>query len=287
MNYVRLGRTGLKVSEYCIGADNFGDQTDVEESLRIMRTAFEHGVNFIDTANSYVDGRSETIVGKFIQGRRYDVVLASKGNSRIGDGPNDQGVSRKYVMQAVDDSLRRLKTDYIDLYQIHSFPVDVPVDEFVQAYSDVVEAGKARYIGVSNFAGYRLVEALWQAEALGSRRFDCVQPKYNLLARDPERELFPVCAEFGVGVIPYSPQAGGFLLGKHRNYQAEAGGRFADEFRASDWYRATYWSPAMFDTMERIISIGERFGVSANALALRWVVSNPDCHFVHRWCSDC
>ncbi len=275
MDYVRLGRTGLKVSEYCIGADNFGDQTDVEESLRIMRTAFEHGVNFIDTANSYVDGRSETIVGKFIQGRRYDVVLASKGNSRIGDGPNDHGVSRKYVMQAVDDSLRRLKTDHIDLYQIHSFPVDVPVDEFVQAYSDVVDAGKARYIGLSNFAGYQLVEALWQAEALGSRRFDCVQPKYNLLARDPERELFPVCAEFGVGVIPYSPQAGGFLLGKHRNYQAEAGGRFADEFRASDWYRATYWSPAMFDTMERIIAVGERFGVSANALALRWVVSNP------------
>ena len=277
MDYVRLGRTGLKLSEYCIGADNFGDQTDVEEALRIMASGFDGGVNFIDTANSYVDGRSETTVGKFIQGRRSDVVLASKGNSRIGDGPNDQGVSRKYVMQAIDDSLRRLKTDYVDLYQIHSFPVDVPVDEFVQAYSDVVEAGKARYIGVSNFAGYQMVEALWQADELGARRFDCVQPKFNLLMRDPERELFPVCADFGVGVIPYSPQAGGFLLGKHRNYQAEAeaGGRFADDFRASDWYRATYWSPSMFDTMERIISIGERYGVSANALALRWVISNP------------
>ncbi len=275
MNYVRLGRTGLKVSEYCIGADNFGGQTDRDEAQRIMRAAFDGGVNFIDTANSYMDGRSETIVGDFIHGRRQNVVLASKGNSRVGDGPNDMGVSRKYVMNAIDESLRRLKTDYIDLYQIHSFPADVPVDEFVQAYSDVVDAGKARYIGVSNFAGYQLVEALWQAERLGARRFDCVQPKYNLLVRDPERELFPVCAEYGIGVIPYSPQAGGFLLGKHRNFEAESGGRFSDAFRASAWYRATYWSEPMFDTMEQILAIGAKYGVSANALALRWVISNP------------
>ena len=275
MNYVRLGRTGMKVSEYCIGADNFGGQTDEAEALRIMGTAFDGGVNFIDTANSYMDGRSEPIVGKFIQGRRYDVILATKGNSRVGDGPNDQFVSRKYVMQAIDDSLRRLNTDYVDLYQIHSFPVAVPVDEFVQAYSDVVEAGKARYIGVSNFAGYQLVEALWEADTLGARRFDCVQPQYNLLRRDPERELFLVCAEYGVGVIPYSPQAGGFLLGKHRNYEAESGGRFSDDFRASDWYRNTYWSDPMFAALEEILAIGERYGVSANALALRWVISNP------------
>ena len=265
MNYVKLGRTGVKVSEYCIGADNFGGQTDEAEALRIMSAAFDGGVNFIDTANSYMDGRSEPIVGKFIQDRRYDVIVATKGNSRVGDGPNDQFVSRKYVMQAIDDSLRRLNTDYVDLYQIHSFPPDVPIDEFVQAYSDVVEAGKARYIGVSNFNGYQLVEALWEADRLDARRFDCVQPKYNLLMRDPERELLPVCAEYGIGVIPYSPQAGGFLLGKHRNYQAESGGRFSDDFRASKWYRDTYWSDPMFDTMGKIIAIGERYGVSANA----------------------
>ncbi len=275
MNYTNLGRTGLKVSEYCIGADNFGGQTDEAEALRIMGAAFDGGVNFIDTANSYMDGRSEPIVGKFIQGRRYDVIVATKGNSRVGDGPNDQFVSRKYVMQAIDDSLRRLNTDYVDLYQIHSFPPDVPIDEFVQAYSDVVESGKARYIGVSNFNGYQLVEALWEADRLGARRFDCVQPKYNLLVRDPERELLPVCDEYGLGVIPYSPQAGGFLLGKHRNFEAEAGGRFSDDFRASQWYRDTYWSEPMFETMEKIIEIGERYGVSANALALRWVISNP------------
>ncbi len=275
MNYVNLGRTGLLVSDYCIGADNFGGQTDTEEALRIMGAAFDGGVNFIDTANSYMDGRSETIVGNFLQGRRSEVVLASKGNSRVGENPNDTGVRRKYVMQAIDDSLRRLNTDYIDLYQIHSFPSGVPVDEFVLAYSDLVVAGKARYIGVSNFAAHQLVESLWQADKLGARRFDCVQPRYNLLMRDPERELFPACAEFGVGVIAYSPQAGGFLLGKHRSYEAEDGGRFSDDFRASDWYRGQYWNDAMFSAIEQIMSICKRFGVSAGALSLRWVVDNP------------
>ncbi len=275
MEHVRLGRTGLKVSEYCIGADNFGGQTDEPEAMRIMETAFDHGVNFIDTANSYCDGRSEEIVGKFIRNRRAQVVLATKGNSRVGDGPNDVGVNRKYVFQAIEDSLRRLGTDYVDLYQIHSFPHEVPVDEFVQAYSDVVAAGKARYIGVSNFAGYQLVEALWHADRLNARRFDCVQPKYNLLVRDPERELFPACEEFGVGVMAYSPQAGGFLLGKHRNFKAEAGSRFSDQFRAAQWYRDTYWSETMFNAMGRIVTVADRYSITANALALRWVISNP------------
>ena len=275
MNYVRLGCTGLMGSEYCIGGDKFGGQTDAEESLRIMGAAFDAGVNFIDTANVYCGGRSEEIVGRFIESRRSDVVLASKGNGRIGDGPNDSGVNRKYVMRAIDDSLRRLGTDYVDLYQIHSFPWEVPIDEMVQAYSDVVASGKARYIGVSNFAGYQLTEALWQADKLGARRFDCVQPRYNLLVRDAERELLPACAEFGVGVIVYSPQAGGFLLGKHRNFKAEPGTRFSDAFWASQYYRDTYWSESMFDAMERIFGIADQHGVTPGALSLRWVISNP------------
>ena len=275
MKYVRLGRTGLKVSEYCIGGDNFGGQTDVEESLRIMGSAFDGGVNFIDTANTYCDGRSEEVIGKFLKGRRSEVVLATKGSGRVGEGPNAEGINRKYVMQAIDDSLKRLGTDYVDLYQIHRFQNQVPMDEMVQAYSDVVESGKARYIGVSNFAGYHLVEALWQADKLGARRFDCLQPKYNLLIRDAERELLPACAEFGVGVIVYSPQAGGFLLGKHRNFQAEPGGRFSDAFRAWEWYRELYWSRPMFDAMERIVGIADKFEVKPSALALRWVIGNP------------
>ena len=216
MEYVRLGSTGLKVSEYCIGSDNFGGQTSPEDSLRIMNEAFEAGVNFIDTANSYTDGRSEENVGRFIKTRRSEVVLATKGKSQIGPFPNDVGVNKKYVHQAIDDSLKRLGTDYVDLYQIHSPDPETPIEETVEAYNDVVRAGKARYIGVSNFSGPELVEALWAQDRNGFTKFSSVQPRYNLLYREPERELFPVCLDQGVGVMAYSPQAGGFLLGKHR-----------------------------------------------------------------------
>ena len=275
MNYVRLGRTGLKVSEYCMGGDNFGGQMDEAESLRVMGAAFDGGVNFIDTANVYEEGRSETYVGKFMQGRRYDVILASKGNGRRGLGPNDRQVSRKYAMQAIDDSLRRLQTDYIDLYQIHDFPPDVPIDEYVLAYSDIVEAGKARYIGVANFAAFQLVEALWQADKLGARRFDCYQGRYSLLARDPERELFPVCAEYGLGVMAFSPRAGGLLLGQDLHFKSEPGSRFSPAFKHFESFRRTYWSQANFDVVEKIVAIADKHGVSMNALTSRWVISNP------------
>lgn len=279
MKHVNLGRTGLKVSEYCIGADNFGDQTSAGDGVRIMERAFEAGVNFIDTANSYgpadKKGISEEIVGRFIKSRRSKVVLATKGRSRMGDGPNDEGVNRKYVMQAIDDSLRRLGTDYVDLYQIHAPDPTTPIDETVDAYNDVVRAGKARYIGVSNFAGYQLAEALWKQDRRGLAPFVSVQPRYNLLYREPERELFKVCADQGVGVMAYSPQAGGFLLGKHRNFEAQTGTRFAEDFRAANFYRLTYWNKPTFDAMESFMAVTEKYGVSASALALRWVISNP------------
>ncbi len=275
MNYVRLGRTGLKVSEYCMGGDNFGGQMDEAESLRVMAAAFDGGVNFIDTANVYEEGRSETFVGKFLQGRRYDVILASKGNGRLGQGPNDRQVSRKYAMQAIDDSLRRLNTDYIDLYQIHDFPLDVPIDEFVLAYSDIVESGKARYIGVCNFAAFQLVEALWEAEKRGARLFNCLQTRYSLLARDPERELFPVCEEYGLGAMAFSPRAGGLLLGQDLHFKSEPGSRFSPDFRHFESFRRTYWSQANFDVVENIVAIADKYGVSMNALTSRWVISNP------------
>ena len=275
MNYVRLGRTGLKVSEYCMGGDNFGGQADEAESLRVMSAAFDGGVNFIDTANVYEEGRSETFVGKFLQGRRYDVILASKGNGRLGLGPNDRQVSRKYVMQAIDDSLRRLQTDYIDLYQIHDFPPDVPIDEFVLAYSDIVQAGKARYIGVANFAAFQLIEALWQAEKLGARHFDCYQGRYSLLARDAEREQFPVCTEYGLGFMAFSPRAGGLLLGQDLHFKAEPGSRYSPAFRHFESFRRTYWSQANFVVVESIVAIADKYGVSMNALSSSWVISNP------------
>lgn len=278
MKYVNLGRTGLKVSEYCIGADNFGDQTSAGDGVHIMERAFEAGVNFIDTANSYgpADNRgvSEEIVGRFIKSRRSDVVLATKGRGRMGDGPNHEGLSRKYVMQAIDDSLRRLGTDYVDLYQIHAPDPTTPIDETVEAYNDIVRAGKARYIGVSNFAGYQLIEALWKQDRRGLAPFVSVQPRYNLLYREPERELFKVCADQGIGVMAYSPQAGGFLLGKHRNFEALTGTRFSEDFRAANFYRLTYWNEPTFNAMEQFMAVTKKFGVSPTALALRWVISN-------------
>ena len=276
MDYNRLGKTGLKVSEYCIGADNFGGQTSAEESLRIMEIAFEGGVNFIDTANSYCDGLSEENVGRFIKTRRSEVVLATKGGSPVGPKPNDIGVNKKYVMQAIDDSLKRLGTDYVDLYQIHKPDLTTPIEETVEAYNDIVRSGKARYIGVSNFSGAQLIEALWAQDKNGFTKFDSVQPRYNLLYREAERELFPACLDQGLGVVVYSPQAGGFLLGKHRNFKAETrtGGRFSEDFKAVNFYKNTYWNQSAFNAMEQFVSVSKKYNVSPMALALKWVRSN-------------
>tara|TARA_Y100001934_G_C12277249_1_gene738010 strand:+ start:105 stop:1130 length:1026 start_codon:yes stop_codon:yes gene_type:complete len=277
LEFVNLGNSGLKVSEYCIGADNFGGQSSAVDSVRIMSTAFDAGVNFIDTANSYCDGLSEEIIGRFMKSRRSEVVLATKGKSQIGNHPNDIGVNKKYVMQAIDDSLKRLGTDYVDLYQIHSPDLTTPIEETVEAYNDVVRAGKARYIGVSNFSGSELMEAIWAQDKRGFTKFSSVQPRYNLIYREPERELFPACIDQGVGVMAYSPQAGGFLLGKHRNFLAEMpnGGRYSDDFRASNFYKTTYWNEQSFAAMEKIIEITKIYGISPMALALSWVRSNP------------
>ena len=277
MNYKRLGKTGLKVSEYCIGGDNFGGQTSAEESLRIMEVAFDAGVNFIDTANSYCDGLSEENVGRFVKTRRSEAIVATKGKSQIGSGPNDVGVNKKYVIKAIDDSLKRLGTDYVDLYQIHSPDLTTPIEETVEAYNDIVRSGKARYIGVSNFSGAQLVEALWAQDKNGFTKFKSVQPRYNLLYREAERELFPACLDQGVGAIVYSPQAGGFLLGKHRDFKVEtsAGGRFSDDFKGVNFYKNTYWNEPAFNAMGQFLSIAEKYNVSPMALALKWVRSNP------------
>jgi aryl-alcohol dehydrogenase-like predicted oxidoreductase len=277
LEYVRLGKTGLKVSEYCIGSDNFGGQTSAEDSLRIMSAAFDGGANFIDTANSYCDGLSEENVGRFIKTRRSEVVLATKGRSPVGPNPNDVGVNKKYVMQAIDDSLKRLGTDYVDLYQIHAPDNTTPIEETVEAYNDVVRAGKARYVGVSNYSGTELMEALWAQDKNGYSRFDSVQPRYNLLYREAERELFPACLDQGVGVIVYSPQAGGFLLGKHRQFkvETESGGRYSSDFRAANFYKSTYWNKATFDAMEQFIAVTEKYNVSPMSLALMWARTNP------------
>ena len=275
MEYARLGRTGLKVSRYIVGCDNFGDQTDMETSLRILNRAFDAGVNTFDTANSYVDGASEEIIGNFLQGRRHQVVLATKCRSKVGEGLHDIGTSRKAVMKAIEDSLRRLQTDYVDLYQVHSFDPDTPLDETLRAFDDLVHQGKVRYIGCSNFAGYQLARSLWISDKHGLARFDSTQPRYNMLHRHPELELFPLCQEMGVGVIVYSPMAGGFLTGKHSKEAPAPETRFSDAFRAAQGYRRTYWHEAFFEAVGRFTAVCDKYRVTPYQLGTKWVLRQP------------
>ncbi len=219
MEYRTLGRTGVKVSPLCLGAMMFGawGNPDHEDSIRIIHRALDAGINFIDTADVYAQGESEEIVGKALAGGRRDrVVLATKFHFRMGDDPSQQGNSRRWIMQEVDNSLRRLGTDWIDLYQVHRPEADTEIDETLGALSDLVRAGKIRYFGSSTFPASQIVEAQWVAEQRGRERFVCEQPPYSLLARGVEAEVLPVCERYGMGVIPWSPLAGGWLSGKYR-----------------------------------------------------------------------
>jgi len=222
MKYTRLGRTGLQVSRLCLGTMTFGYQCDEAASIAIMDRAYEGGVTFFDSADVYPigapagsQGRTEEFVGRWLKGRRDRIILATKCFGRSGPSRWDQGNSRKHILDAIDASLHRLQTDYIDLYQLHGPDPETPIDETLRALEDVVRAGKVRYIGCSNFLAYQVARAIGRSEALGVVRFDSVQPRYNLLFREIERELLPLCAEDGIGVIPYNPIAGGLLSGKH------------------------------------------------------------------------
>jgi len=227
MQYRKLGRTGLKVSELCMGTMQFGWTADEPLSHQIMSAAFDQGLNFLDTADVYsrwVEGNpggiSEQIIGRWMKQAgipRDQIVLATKVRGRMGDGPNDQGLSRAHIMQAVEDSLRRLQTDYIDLYQTHSYDPETPIEETLRALDDLVRAGKVRYAGCSNYPAWRLMESLWVSDSRGLVRYDSLQPHYSIAHRaEFERELAPVCQKYGIGVIPYSPLAAGFLTGKYR-----------------------------------------------------------------------
>lgn len=215
MRYRLLGRTGVRVSELCLGTMMFGGQTSETESIQIIHRAIDAGINFVDTADIYNAGESEVVVGKALAHCRDRVVLATKGRQVMGDGPNDQGASRLHLMDALHASLRRLGTDYIDVYYTHTPDYETPIDETLRAMDDMVRSGKVRYIACSNFRAWRLCEALWTSDRLGLNRFNCVQPLYNIVNRDCEVELLPLCREHGVGVVTYSPLARGILTGKY------------------------------------------------------------------------
>src|SRR5215468_10849157 len=231
MNTRRLGRTGLKVSEICLGTMTFGYQCEEATSFAILDRAAERGVTFLDTADAYpvpptpeTAGRTEEIVGNWLEGKRERFVLATKCRMRVGPGPNDEGLSRRHVLKAAEDSLRRLRTDYIDLYQAHAPDPDTPLEETLRAFDDLVRHGKVRYVGVSNYPAWQVALGLGLSARLGLARIDCVQPRYNLLYREIESELLLLCRHQGIGVIAYNPLAGGFLSGKYRTLEAPVPG---------------------------------------------------------------
>jgi len=282
MRHVRLGRTGLPVSRLCLGTMTFGLQCDEPTSVAILDHAAAGGITFIDTADVYplggsleTVGRTEAILGRWLAGRRHDFVIATKGSGATSDRPWDRGNSRKHLLDAIEGSLRRLGTDYVDLYQLHHPDPETPLDESLRALDDVVRAGKARYVGCSNFFAYQVARALGRSEVLGLARFESVQPRYNLLFRQIERELLPLCQEEGLGVIPYNPLAGGLLSGKHRRETDPTPGTRFTLGSAARRYQERYWHEREFATVEALRPLAAAAGLSLAQLAVAWVLAQP------------
>ncbi|MCG0239472.1 MAG: aldo/keto reductase [Firmicutes bacterium] len=271
MEYRRLGRSGLKVSAITLGTMTFGEKVPESEAVRIIHYALDAGVNVIDTADIYAGGESERIVGKALAGRRHQVVLATKVYMPTGPGPNDRGLSRYHIMRAVEDSLRRLGTDYIDLYQMHRFDPEVPLEETLRALDDLVRQGKVRYVGCSNWDAWQLMKGLWTCDRLGLVRIDAVQPRYNLIYRDAERELFPACLDQGVGVLAYSPIAGGVLTGKYLGGQIPEGSR---GWNNPEWQQRRLTRRALA-IAGAAAEFARELGRPLLQVALNWVLAHP------------
>src|SRR5215469_8225109 len=281
MQRTQLGRTGLSVSRLCLGTMTFGLQCDEPQSRAIMDRAAEGGIDFFDTADVYplggganTVGRTEEIVGNWLGGKRHDYIVATKCVGRTGRKPWDQGMSRKHVLDAIDASLKRLKTDYVDLYQLHSYDPATPVDEALEALDHVVKSGKARYVGFSNWPAYRVARAVGRAELKGWAGVTSLQPRYNLIFRTFERDLLPLAREEGIGVIPYNPLAGGLLTGKHTQGPAPEGTRFTLG-TAGARYQERYWHAAEFETVAQLKGVAAEAGMSMATMAVSWVLANP------------
>jgi aryl-alcohol dehydrogenase-like predicted oxidoreductase len=278
----RMGQTGLKVSAICLGTMTFGQQCDEQTSFAILDKVSEKGVNFIDCADVYpvppsieTAGRSEEIIGRWLTGKRDRFVLATKCRMRVGPDANDEGLSRRHILRAVEDSLRRLGTDYIDLYQTHSPDADTPEEETLRALDDLVRQGKVRYLGCSNYPAWRLALDLGMSARLNLARFDCVQPRYNLLYRPIEEELLPLCRDQGLGVIAYNPLAGGFLSGKYRNLEDRPAGTRFTLGKTGELYRERYWHQAQLQAVDELRKHFEPRGKSLVTVAVAWVLSQP------------
>ncbi|MER7692262.1 aldo/keto reductase [Streptomyces sp. NPDC097610] len=270
MKYRTLGRTGIKVSPYCLGAMMFGaiGNPDHDDCVRIIHKALDAGINFVDTADAYSRGESEEIVGKALKGRRDDVVLATKAHLPMGDDPNQRGNSRRWLVRALEDSLRRLGTDHVDLFQIHRPAPDTDVEETLSALTDLVRAGKVRAIGTSSFPASDIVEAQWVAERRGLMRFRSEQPTYSILNRGIEREVLPVCERHGMGTLVYSPLAGGLLTGRYRK------DRQADSHRAAFGFKPLS-DERRLDTVEQLIPLAEKAEMPLTHLAMAFAIAHP------------
>ena len=281
MDFTRLGRTGLKVSRICLGCMSYGtpewrDWVLPEEASRpFIRRALELGINFFDTANMYSLGASEEVLGRALRdfrdlARRDQVVIATKLYFPMGDGPNEKGLSRKHIFDAIDGSLRRLGTDYVDLYQIHRWDSETPIEETLDALDDLVRAGKVRYIGASSMFAWQLAKALYIADRQGWTRFVSMQNHYNLVYREEEREMLPLCLEEGLGVLPWSPLARGLLAGTRRRNEEAPTAR-----AKSDTYARKLYTDEDFDVVDRVVALAERKGVKPARIALAWLLHQP------------
>ncbi len=276
MDVRQLGRTGVKVSPLCLGCMMFGRRTSAEDSYPIIDRALDAGINFLDTADVYARGLSEEITGEALRrnGKRQRVVLATKVHGRMADDdPNAEGNSRRHIIAACEASLRRLKTEYIDLYQIHRPESNTPVDETLRALDDLIRDGKVRYIGTSTFGAWQVVESLWVSRELGLNRFVSEQPPYNILDRRVERELVPMALTYGIGLIPWSPIAGGLLSGKYRRDQrAPAGSRYADDSNPNYQRRLV---DGIYDVLEPLEALAQSKDCTMVQLALAWLLGQP------------
>lgn len=279
MQLTNLGRSGLKVSRLCLGVMTYGDPgwrswvLPEEQGRPFIRRALDHGINFFDTADVYSRGVSEEILGRAIRdfARRDAVVIATKAFFAMSDDPNDRGLSRKHLLSAIDASLRRLGTDYVDLYQIHRYDSRTPIDETLRALDDIVRAGKARYIGASSMAAWQFARALYRADHHGWTRFVSMQNHYNLVYREEEREMLPLCREEGIGVIPWSPLARGFLAGNRR--AADKGD--TERARTDEFAHRLYYADSDFRIVDRVAAVATRHGVTPAQIALAWILRQP------------
>jgi aryl-alcohol dehydrogenase-like predicted oxidoreductase len=272
MDYRNLGRAGLKVSDICLGTMTMGNGADQAESSRMVDAAMAAGVNFFDTANSYVGGTSETMLGVALKGKRHDAIVASKFFNPMGGRPNDSGMSRLHIKQQVEGCLKRLQTDYIDIFYIHHVDHQTPLEEMLRALDDLVRQGKILYTACSNFEAWRLMEALWLSDTHGWERFACYQPQYSLVVRDIDEEIVPALRLKGLGCVAWSPLGGGYLTGKYAPGSLKVQGSRS----AEGWgFQSRFFAPNHAEILQTLLDVAQEIGKSPAQVALRWVMDQP------------